>query len=155
MKKIVVPELVQCNHSIRHFLIDHFSLAFSLCLFSFRFCLSSLLRSTRSLVSLVDFIFTLFFPFFSFQSFVYLFFCLYFSLCSPLYSRSNYAYYSPPHESQMWSTSAPLTPNSDDYGSPKSGLPGGLPGFQRITSSAVHYTPTGRPTPQYYGSHVS
>lgn len=51
----------------------------------------------------------------------------------------------------MWSTSTPLTPTSDDYGSPKSG---GLPAFQRLAAHS-HYTPTGRPNHYTYGSQVS
>lgn len=80
---------------------------------------------------------------------------------SPIYSRSTFTpssssglhYFnnnSPTHEAQMWSTNPSLTPTSDDYGSPK----GVLPGFQRITASNVHYSPTGR-TNFNYGSQVS
>lgn len=56
----------------------------------------------------------------------------------------------------MWPQStAPLTPTSDDYGSPKSGILGNaLPAFQRLTTS-VHYSSAPRTTAQYYGSHVS
>lgn len=82
------------------------------------------------------------------------------SYYSPIYSRSSFTpsssglhYFntSPPHEGQMWATNAPLTPTSDDYGSPK----GGLPAFQRLTSSSVHYSPTARTNHFNYGSQVS
>lgn len=82
---------------------------------------------------------------------------------SPIYSRSTYTpsssgtagipYFnnSPTHEGQMWSSnSATLVPANDGYGSPK----GGLPGFQRLTSS--NYAPAGRTANHYnYGSQVS
>lgn len=81
------------------------------------------------------------------------------SYYSPIYSRSSFTpssggihYFnnSPTHDGQMWSTNAPLTPTSDDYGSPK----GGLPAFQRLTSSSVHYSPA-RTNHFNYGSQVS
>lgn len=87
------------------------------------------------------------------------------SYYSPIYSRSTYTpsssgtggihYFnnSPTHEAQMWPASnAALTSANDEYGSPK----GGLPAFQRLTSSNAHYAPAGRTANHYnYGSQVS
>lgn len=88
------------------------------------------------------------------------------SIHSPIFSRSTYQsssagptgvhYFnnSPPHE--MWSqatNNATLAAASDDYGGQKAG---GLPGFQRISSANVNYSPTGRTTNHFsYGSQVS
>lgn len=90
------------------------------------------------------------------------------SYYSPIYSRSSYTpssnqgttglqYFSnsPTHEGQMWSPSntAELA-SAAGYASPPRG---GLPAFQRLTSTAsLHYAPTPRTTNHYnYGSQVS
>lgn len=61
-------------------------------------------------------------------------------------SSGNMQYFnnSPSHESQMWSTGNALT--TDDYNSPK----GGLPAFQRLTQTS--YRTTSRSHPYSYPS---